>query len=57
MHRDSCSKDFPEWDSMGTLAILTVLSRQGVQIDPGSVDMLQSIHGIIGQVRDAGRLD
>ena len=56
LHRSSVAADFAEWDSMGTLAILTALAHHGVSIEPWKVDKLQSVDGILSEVLTAGML-
>jgi acyl carrier protein len=57
IHRGSSSQDISEWDSMGILGILTALNGCGVRVEPADVDKLQSIEGILAEVRKAGKLD
>ncbi len=57
LNATSRSHDFPEWDSMGILTILTVLDREGVKCDFGNTEALQSVQGVTEIVRLAGRLD
>jgi len=53
---DSIAGDFPEWDSMGMLMIVTLLDREGVRFDPGDTAALQSVQGVLAACRSAGRL-
>ena len=53
---ESKADDAPEWDSMGTLALLTVLDRHGVNMDPGGAAALQSVQGVLEVLRKAGKL-
>ncbi len=53
---NSSVADFAEWDSMGTLALLTLLDRHGVKLEPGDAAILQSVQGVFEAVRKAGRL-
>ena len=57
IHRESSSRDTSEWDSMGILGILTALSRRGVRIEPEDAAKLQTMEGILAEVRKAGKLD
>jgi len=52
----SVAADFAEWDSMGTLALLAVLDRGGVAMEPGDGAALQAVQGVLEAVRKAGRL-
>jgi len=56
LNETSRSQDFPEWDSMGILTILTVLDREGVKCDMGNAEALQSVRGVLEVFRSAGRL-
>lgn len=38
IHRGSSAQDISGWDSMGTLGILTALSRCSVRVEPADVD-------------------
>jgi len=53
---NSTATDFGEWDSMGTLVLLTTLDRHGIKIDLGDTSQLQSVQGILNAFRKAGRL-
>ena len=53
----SVAQDFSEWDSMGTLAILAAVSRDGVKLEIGEAASLQSMEGILGLYRSTGRLE
>ncbi len=57
LNETSRSHDFPEWDSMGILTILTMLDREGVKCDMGNTEALQSVQGVLGIFRSAGRVD
>lgn len=52
----SVASDFVEWDSMGTLVLLSTFDRYGVKVDMGDTTQLQSIQGILDAFRAAGRL-
>ena len=53
----SVADDFVEWDSMGTLSIITMLQEHGITFDPGDAEKLLSVQGILQTFRDAGRLE
>ncbi len=53
---NSSAADFAEWDSMGTLALLTLLDRHGIKVEFGDVAILQSVEGVVDAIRRAGRL-
>ena len=57
LNATSRSQDFPEWDSMGILTILTVLDREGVKCDFGNTEALQSVQGVTEIFRSAGKLE
>lgn len=56
VERSSRAEDFPEWDSMGALTLVTMLDRQGVRIQPEEIGRIQSVEGIISAFREAGKL-
>jgi acyl carrier protein len=57
LNSDSTSEELAaEWDSMGMLALLTALDREGVQLDPGNIQLVQSVSGVLAAFRAAGRL-
>ena len=53
---DSKADDFPEWDSMGVLSIMTMLAHEGITFDPGKTSLLRSADGVLGIFRDGGQL-
>ena len=53
---NSTAAEIAEWDSMGTLALLTILDRNGVKLEPGDAAGLQSVQGVLDAVRKAGKL-
>lgn len=57
LHEQSRAEDFEEWDSMGTMAIMTMLdSRYGVRLSPGDAAQLQSVSGILALLERSGKL-
>ena len=57
LNPNSVAQNHPEWDSMGMLAILAALGREGIHLDPGDVAALDSVEGILGVFRAAGRFE
>ncbi len=52
----STAGDFPEWDSMGTLSLMTMLAGEGIQFDPGDTGSLQTVQGIVETFGKEGKL-
>jgi acyl carrier protein len=49
--------DVEEWDSMGTMSILVMLDSDfGVRLAPNETAAAQSVEGILGLLRRAGKL-
>ena len=46
-----------EWDSMGTLSIMTMLAREGIDFAPGGTKGLEPVQGILETCRKAGKLN
>lgn len=55
--KDSVAGDFLEWDSIGMLGLLTMVTREGLPFEPGDTESLQSVAGILGAFERAGKLD
>jgi len=53
---ESAYGDFAEWDSMGALAIVTALDRQGIKVSPSEIDCIGTANGIVELFRKYGRL-
>ena len=53
---ESTADDFPEWDSMAVLSLMTLLAREGLAFDPGETRRLRSVRGIVQLFREAGKL-
>jgi acyl carrier protein len=53
---ESQAGDFQEWDSIGSISLLVELDRRGIRFDPGDTLALQSVSGIVGAFRKAGKL-
>ena len=49
--------DIPEWDSIGFMSLLLELDQAGVECDMGDTGALQSMEGILGLFRAAGKLE
>jgi hypothetical protein len=56
LNGESKAGDLVEWDSMGIVGLLTALNRDGIRFPPNDVHALQSMQGILGIFREAGRL-
>ena len=57
LHERSAAVDFEEWDSMGTMALMSMLDgRYGLRLAPGDAAQLQSVSGILDLLRKAGKL-
>ncbi|MDG2222789.1 MAG: hypothetical protein P8L85_15525 [Rubripirellula sp.] len=54
---DSVAKEVPAWDSMGLLAIMSVLDEYGITFATGDTELLLSMPKIIQLFEDAGKLD
>ena len=51
------SADIGEWDSMGILSILSSLDREGIKLDIGDAESLQSVKGVLEVFQSAGKLE
>ncbi len=55
--RNDVAADHPEWDSMGMLALMTMLNAEGIEFDPGDAESLQSVQGVIAAFQSRGKLN
>lgn len=53
---DSVAQDYSEWDSMGVLALMVMLKREGITLDIGEAAKLQSVSSIVDLFRAKGIL-
>ena len=53
---ESRDSDFLEWDSMGLLAVVAMLDRHGIHLEPGDSEAARSVAGVLKAFRDAGKL-
>jgi acyl carrier protein len=54
---DTRAGDFEEWDSMGTMSILLMLDSDfGLRLAPNETAGTQSVEGVLGLLRRAGKL-
>lgn len=56
LNRRSKADEFVEWDSLGMLALISMLDGQGIQFDPSEATKLQSVEDLLSMFRKTGKL-